>query len=111
MLSFDEWFKRATGNYPFPYQRRFAEECEMPQLVDVPTGLGKTAMAVLGWLWRRRFADEEIQKATPKRLVYCLPMRVLVEQTYDNATKWLRNLDLLGEPGEDKVSVHLLMGG
>ncbi len=25
------------------------------QLVDVPTGLGKTAMAVLGWLWRRRF--------------------------------------------------------
>ena len=26
MSSFDEWFKRATGNDPFPYQRRFAEE-------------------------------------------------------------------------------------
>jgi hypothetical protein len=35
-------------------------------------------------------------------------MRVLVEQTYNNATKWLGNLDLLGEPGEDKVSVHVL---
>ena len=47
MPNFDEWFKRATGNDPFPYQRRFAEEGEIPQLVDVPTGLGKTAMAVL----------------------------------------------------------------
>jgi hypothetical protein len=46
MPSFDEWFKRATGNDPFPYQRRFAEEGEIPQLVDVPTGLGKTAMAL-----------------------------------------------------------------
>ena len=111
MPSFDEWFKRATGNDPFPYQRRFAEAKKVPQLVDVPTGLGKTAMAALGWLWRRRFADEETRKATPRRLVYCLPMRVLVEQTYDNATKWLRNLELLGEPSQGKVSMHVLMGG
>jgi len=56
MPSFDEWFKRATGNDPFSYQRRFAEEGEIPQLVDVPTGMGKTAMAldlqsiVLRWI-------------------------------------------------------------
>jgi len=53
MASFDRWFQSATGNAPFPYQRRFAEAKEIPQLVDVPTGMGKTAMAVLGWLWRR----------------------------------------------------------
>ena len=47
MSSFKESFKRATGNDPYPYQRRFAEEGDIPQLVDVPTGLGKTAMAVL----------------------------------------------------------------
>jgi len=46
MSSFDEWFQRATGNDPFPYQRRFATEGEIPELVDVLTGLGKTAMAV-----------------------------------------------------------------
>ena len=46
MPGFDEWFKRATGNDPFPYQRRFAEEGEIPKLVDVPTGMGKTAMAL-----------------------------------------------------------------
>lgn len=55
MPDFEEWFHRATGEKPFPYQQRFAEGSELPQLVDVPTGCGKTAMAILGWLWRRRF--------------------------------------------------------
>jgi CRISPR-associated endonuclease/helicase Cas3 len=69
MPSFDEWFKHATRNAPLPYQWRFATEDEIPQLVNVPTGLGKTAMAVLGWLWLRRFGNEEIRKTTPPALV------------------------------------------
>jgi hypothetical protein len=47
MPTFDEWFRRATGNDPLPYQRRFAMEGDIPQSVDTPIGLGKTAMAVL----------------------------------------------------------------
>lgn len=133
--AFKAWFKQATGHAPYPFQVRFACDVVLPQLVDVPTGMGKTAMAVLGWLWRRRFADEETRKATPRRLVYCLPMRVLVEQTRDNAVLWLHNLKLLagtaefeeekdsgkrlrsyrpdmkGSSGSDKVGVHVLMGG
>jgi replicative superfamily II helicase len=50
---FADWLKLATGNEPYPYQVRFAYEGALPELVDVPTGMGKTAMAVLGWLWRR----------------------------------------------------------
>jgi CRISPR-associated endonuclease/helicase Cas3 len=30
---------------------------------------------VLAWLWRRRFAGQQVRLATPRRLVYCLPMR------------------------------------
>jgi CRISPR-associated endonuclease/helicase Cas3 len=48
---FTKWFVRATGKEPYPFQIRFACGPELPQLVDVPTGMGKTAMAVLGWLW------------------------------------------------------------
>jgi len=51
MSSFDGWLTRATDNDPFPYQRRFATEGKIAELVDVPTGLGKTAVVVLGWLW------------------------------------------------------------
>ena len=134
-MNFSKMFKEATGNQPFPYQQRMAEAEEFPSLLEVPTGAGKTAAAILGWLWRRRFASDEIRQTTPRRLVYCLPMRVLVEQTWECAVTWLYNLELLGgsavfdgseegrglksyEPFPDdsdddpeKIRVHLLMGG
>jgi len=61
---------------------------------------------VIAWLWRRLFATEEIRRNTPRRLVYCLPMRVLVEQTAAAIGAWLANLGLSTELG-----VHWLMGG
>lgn len=99
---FDNFFKQATGRDSYPYQRAFAEDGELPDLLNVPTGVGKTATAILGWLYRRRTKPE----FTPRRLVYCLPMRTLVEQTEREARRWLANLSLDGE-----VGLHLLMGG
>lgn len=106
-MEFHELFSKATdGLEPFPFQRRIAAE-GFPQTLCAPTGAGKSAAAVLGWLWRRRFApDDETRRRTPRRLVYCLPMRVLVEQVRDSAAHWVERLGL----AED-VSVHTLMGG
>lgn len=44
--------------------------------------------------------------ATPRRLVYCLPQRTLVEQTASQASEWCRNLGL-----DDEVDIVTLMGG
>ena len=113
-MTFDDFFRRATGGLdPFPYQRTLANGDRLPWLVDVPTGGGKTAAAVLGWLWRRHHSSGETREATPRRLVYCLPIRVLVEQTLRNVRQWLANLDLLAQrPGEQyKVGAYQLMGG
>jgi CRISPR-associated endonuclease/helicase Cas3 len=99
---FEEFFEKATGYKPYPYQKRFATEGELPQLINVPTGVGKTAAVVMGWLWRRRFASEEVRLKTPRRLVYCLPMRVLVEQTRDCACKWLDNIGLRDTRGPNE---------
>lgn len=110
---YKKFFKDATGlpNDPYPYQVRLATEEPFPDLLDIPTGLGKTAAVVLAWLWRRRF-DGRFKNETPRRLVYCLPMRVLVEQTHLSIVDWLTNLGEYAErPGNGKVSVHLLMGG
>ena len=75
--TFTALFRQATGgNDPLPYQTGLAVVDPLPSLLDVPTGLGKTAAVILGWVWRRRFAGESIRKKTPRRLVYCLPMRV-----------------------------------
>jgi CRISPR-associated endonuclease/helicase Cas3 len=96
------FFTQATGNHPYPYQEKLAQEPVASRLIHVPTGCGKTAAAVLAWLWRRKVDPIN----TPRRLVYCLPMRVLVEQTRDNADTWVSNLAL-----QDRVRVHVLMGG
>lgn len=87
--SYESFFKKATGFEPFPYQVRLGVE-ELPEILNVPTGAGKTAALILAWLWKRRFADEKTRMATPRRLIYCLPMRVLVEQTQKSAKKWLK---------------------
>lgn len=79
-----------------------------PDILDIPTGMGKTAAVTLSWLWKRRFNND---LDTPRHLIWCLPMRVLAEQTQRVICQWLSNLELAGEPGEGKISVHLLMGG
>src|SRR5260221_13485045 len=107
MADFRAFFAQATkGRESYPYQERFANASIIPHLLRVPTGAGKTAAAILGWLWRRH---QELP-STPRRLVYCLPMRVLVEQSAAEAGKWIENLQKAGVLKE-KVEVHVLMGG
>lgn len=100
---------------PYPYQERLACDSGWPELLDIPTGMGKTAAVTMAWLykrgWRKGGRNAAIDEATPRRLVWCLPMRVLVEQTQNNICCWLQNLNILGDAGQGKVSVHLLMGG
>ena len=55
--NYADMFKKATSlPAPYPFQEIFATTKEIHHLVNVPTGLGKTAMIILGWIWRRRFA-------------------------------------------------------
>ncbi|MCS7091600.1 MAG: CRISPR-associated endonuclease Cas3'' [Verrucomicrobiota bacterium] len=58
-------------------------------LIHIPTGLGKTAAVVMAWLWNRLCGQAS---RVPRRLVYCLPMRTLVEQTAENVRRWLEQL-------------------
>ncbi len=105
-MEIEKLYERATGQPPFPYQRAFATRDELPDVLAVPTGTGKTATVVLGWLWRRRFGSPEQRSATPRRLVFCLPMRTLVDQTEHVTRQWVERLGLGAE-----VGVHSLQGG
>jgi CRISPR-associated endonuclease/helicase Cas3 len=106
LASYDRFFEAATGRKPFPYQQRLAEADRFPDLLRVETGCGKTAAVVLAWLWRRHTRHEQ----TPRRLVYCLPTRALVEQTRESARQWIGQLALLGI-GMTDADVHIVMGG
>ncbi len=104
---YKKFFSGITGHEPFPYQERLG--CgPWPDLLEIPTGLGKTAAVIVAWLHRRLTREPE----TPARLVYCLPMRVLAEQTRENAATWCdRAAPLFRAAGEDLPATYLLMGG
>jgi CRISPR-associated endonuclease/helicase Cas3 len=115
-FQFDTFFRTATGNTPYSYQSRLAGHdsgtaCHS-QLINIPTGLGKTAAVVLAWLWNRVKLE---RTDWPRRLVYCLPMRTLVEQTQEEIRKWLDAQGLLWTGLQStharKIGVHILMGG
>ncbi len=111
-MSFTDFFKQATKHSPYPYQSKLAEAAHMPMLLKVPTGAGKTEAAILSWLYRAlEHPDLDVQRTTPRRLVYCLPMRTLVEQTVGRVNDWLAALDLNCLDKADAVTVVTLMGG
>jgi len=143
-MDFDAFFEKATaaarsdstpprgdraapGFSPYDFQRRLAcgeqEDGETREnwlsgatncrskLISIPTGLGKTAAVILAWLWNRVVLNGS---DWPRRLVYCLPMRTLVEQTENSARSWLANLqDYAADHGflDRLPDVHILMGG
>ncbi len=95
------FFREATeGQEAFPYQCRLARERVAGRAIHVPTGAGKTAAVVLAWLWRRQVDKEH----TPRRLVYCLPTRVLVEQVRGEVDRWVGRV-------ASEVKAYSLMGG
>ena len=88
-MNYTDFFSTATGgtNIPYDYQIRLAcgpnassdkpeslqasATCES-KLINIPTGLGKTAAVVLAWLWNRVQRNDS---NWPRRIVYCLLVR------------------------------------
>ena len=100
---FPAFFRAATGHDPYDYQRALGEsDHQPPAALDVPTGAGKTQALIVSWLHGRRE-----HKRGPRRLVYALPMRTLVEQTRDVACEIRDRLKL----SDDDLSIRVLMGG
>lgn len=113
MDDFDSFFQRASGlPQPFQWQRSLAQDLPGNRLIRIPTGFGKTLGVLSAWAWHRIHLQDQ---QWPCRLVWCLPMRVLVEQTRDEVHSCLERLGLLwaDDPTQrdGRIGVHLLMGG
>lgn len=108
MQTYEDFFKLAFRRSPFEYQRLVATDAKIRALINVPTGAGKTAAILGAWLWRRLKTPGSVGR----RLVYCLPMRTLVEQTANAACKAIKNLEAeYKKDGKAPPSLHVLMGG
>lgn len=87
--SFADNFSRLTGYSPMRWQNRLLGKLingEIPAALDLPTGLGKTSVMVI-WLLARALANAEALKAVPRRLIYVVDRRAVVDQATEEAEK------------------------
>ncbi|MBI3183292.1 MAG: type I-U CRISPR-associated helicase/endonuclease Cas3 [Myxococcales bacterium] len=120
VVNFDSAFAVLTGNAPFPWQRALFDRFvagEFPKACDLPTGLGKTSVIAL---WLLALAENP---ALPRRLVYVVNRRTVVDQSTteaENLRKALEKpeaaalkealLDLAGVPGQAPIAISTLRG-
>lgn len=111
--TFEDLFRHLSGHVPHDWQRDdlAADTTCGNRLIRIPTGFGKTLGVLAAWIFHRLVRQDA---AWPRRLVWCLPMRVLVEQTEQEARAALDRLGLLWQDAgarTGKVGVYTLMGG
>ena len=79
-------FRDVVGHDPYPWQGRLYGafvDGNVPEAVDIPTGLGKTLCVLLFLLARTR------NSSLPTRVVYVVDRRAIVDQTADAIRAWI----------------------
>lgn len=104
----------APGQTPFPWQERLLERMlggDIPELIDIPTGLGKTSVMAI-WLVARTYGAK-----LPRRLVYVVDRRAVVDQATNEALKLRQFVDsdvniknALGLRSDQRLPISTLRG-
>lgn len=82
-ISFEWAFEALTGNTPLRWQRRLFNRLyagKVPQICDIPTGLGKTSVIPI-WLIALSLQADKGNITLPRRLAYIINRRTVVDQS------------------------------
>ena len=113
------YFRAIVGHDPWPWQRRLYAALvggDVPDAVDLPTGLGKTITVLVLLLARLRNGE------LPRRIVYIVDRRAIVDQTAAAIGAWIDRIAELPPlvrafdacaafPAERPVGLGVLRGG
>ncbi len=98
-------FEALTGNKPFPWQwdlyDSWFSKGKIPPSCNLPTGLGKTSVIAV-WLIALAFHPDKM----PRRLVYVVNRRTVVDQTTDEVEKYRDRLHLCPELAEALLAIN-----
>ena len=106
-------FRKLTGFPPFHWQRRLWEQLagnpphRWPTVVDIPTGLGKTHVIAVWWCAWLAAKQNDQAAPFPRRLVYVVNRRTVVDQSTEVVRELVRALE---RHGQDPPTVSTLRG-
>ena len=105
-MDFSSDFQELTGYEPLPWQSRLYDRLyagDIPSVCDIPTGLGKT-MVIPIWLIALKHQQMAGQGTLPRRLVYIINRRTVVDQATEVVEqirkKWTDPLEVSTLRGE-----------
>ena len=103
---FAQFFRDVHGHDPFPWQIRLTshviERQAWPKVMDLPTGSGKTAV-----LDTALFALAARPVVFPRRIVFVIDRRIVVDQVYERAEKIKHQITTGTSPILEKVRSRL----
>ncbi|MFO0893640.1 MAG: type I-U CRISPR-associated helicase/endonuclease Cas3 [Phycisphaerales bacterium] len=108
--AFDSAFRALWGGRdPFHWQRRLFDllvQGRVPSVCNLPTGLGKTSVMAL-WLVALSFWRQS-SRTLPRRLVYVVNRRTVVDQATDEAARLRRLFECPASSGVHEATLCLL---
>ncbi len=102
-MDFSEAFRLLTHNEPFPWQSRLYDHFtgdRFPKTASLPTGLGKTSIIAVWLIALANYPDR-----IPRRLVYVVNRRTVVDQTTDEVQNYRNQLQ--GDPALSRMTSSL----
>ena len=103
---FAAFFRAVHGQDPFPWQQRLTaqvlDERKWPSVIDLPTGTGKTAV-----LDTAVFAMAAQPDSAPRRVVFVIDRRIVVDQVYERAQRIQARLESQDTPVLRRVRERL----
>ena len=94
---FSVFFRDVHGYEPFPWQQRLTEQVldqrKWPKVIDLPTGTGKTAV-----LDTAVFAMALQPEIAPRRVVFVIDRRIVVDQVYQRAQRIQEHIEAADTP-------------
>ena len=108
---FAAYFEAVHGNPPFPWQQRLVEQLagdnQWPDVLDLPTGAGKTA-ALDAAVFHLALQADSKERCAPLRIVLVVDRRLVVDDAHRRARRIaaaLRDPAHVAEPGLGRVVV------
>ena len=102
-MTFEQLFEAATDHAPFRWQARLYGqllEGKLPSRCNIPTDLGKTSIIPI---WLLALAEQlrtgHAEITLPRRLVYIVDRRVVVDQATEEADKLLARFSSAASAG------------